>query len=69
MTIIQYAILRLASQDAARINAGRTPRKGSRWTLDYAIATADAQMGQHCLTAPKMTQIWQASAALEQKRG
>jgi len=68
MTIIQYSILRLAAQDAARINAGRTPRKGSRWTLDYAIAAADAQMGHLCLTAPEMEQIWQASAALGQRK-
>jgi len=68
MTIIQYSILRLAAQDAARINAGRTPRKGSRWTLDYAIAAADAQMGQYCLTAPEMEQIWQASAVLGQRK-
>jgi len=68
MTLIQYSILRVAAQDAARINAGRTPRKGSRWTLDYAIATADAQMGHHYLTAPEMQQIWQASAALGQRK-
>ena len=68
MTLIQYSILRLAAQDAARINAGRTPRKGSRWTLDYAIAAAESQMGHHCLTAPEMEQIWQASAAYSREK-